>query len=122
MKFLMLTLSFCLVLAACHRKEFKTYTGTYQGNEGNLNWNLGETKEYIITSDKTLDVVKDGKYINVATEKIHINDIEPGKEYYSGTPERYFTLLFSDNKVYFFSAINQPESQVHYSFIGTKID
>ncbi len=122
MKNYVILISCIVLLAACNRKEFKSYVGTYQGNEGTKIWGPGIPTVIDIQPVKKLEVRKDGKYINVRSEKIHIKDLEPNQAYYIGEADNHFTLKFTNDSVYFYSVSGSSESGSSYDFRGAKID
>jgi len=95
---------FSVLLFSCHKKEFKTYLGDYDCSLFIFNLTPGEPKEYILSTGYEVTVVKDGKFVSVLGQKIHINELEPGLKYQTSTgiigDSIYFNLTFRNDSIY----------------------
>lgn len=115
-----------VLLAACHRKEYKVYLGDYQCSLFTFYQTPGEPNEYILSTGYEVTVVKDGKYISVLGQKIHIDEIEPNVPYKSSSgiisDSIYFTLSFRNDSIYHETIRKEGDLITTTTYFGKKID
>ncbi len=117
--------SICFFLLSCHKKEFKTYIGTYDCSSYVFEESPGEPNVYTITTDHEVTVIKDGKTISVLGQKVPITSIEPEVNYMlsSGVigDSIYFNLLFRNDSIYHEIVRKIGEKRTTTAYFGAKI-
>lgn len=116
----------CFLLLSCHKREFKTYLGTYNCNELVFEQVPGEPNVYTITNDLEVTVIKDGKAISVLGQKVNIEDIEPDVKYTTSSgiigDSIYFSLLFRNDSIYHETIRKIGANTTTTTFYGAKTD
>ena len=117
---------FLVLIISCHRKEYKTYTGRYDCSLFTFYQIPGEPNEYVLSTGYEVTVIKDGKFVSVLGEKIHINDIEPDVPYQSASgiigDSIYFSLTFRNDSLYHETIRKEGENTTTTTYFGKKIN
>lgn len=112
-----------LLLLACNKKEFNSYTGTYNCIKSVHTWEEGEPHEYENTVDHTVNVVKQKKKrIQVFDLLVHIDSIAPNQLYKKGTADKYQSVIFSENEIRYLEHTKVGNGGYEISYIGNKIE
>ena len=115
-----------VLFSACHRKEYKVYLGDYDCSLFTFYQTPGEPNEYILSTGYEVTVVKDGKYIAVLGQKIHIDDIEPAIPYQSAYgilgDSIYFTISFRNDSIYHETIRKEGDLITTTTYFGRKIN
>jgi len=118
--------SICFLLLSCHKREFKTYLGTYDCNALVFEQAPGEPNVYTITNDHEVTVIKDGKAVSVLGQKVNIEDIEPDVKYTVSSgiigDSIYFSLLFRNDSIYHETVRKIGVNTTTTTYYGAKIE
>ena len=90
---------FVSVFQSCDKQHAKDLSGIYNCQVHYLYWDMMPTNKDS-TYNEQLEVLQDGKYINVLNYKIHIDSLWNGKEYYTGYIHDYFKVKFTNDSLY----------------------
>lgn len=126
MKRISITFLLLLLLISCHKKEFKSYLGTYDCKQFTIVKEPGKPIIYTVDEGQTIEVRKDKKEVVLLNNRVHIDSISPGMQYFNKVgvvgDSLFINIFFENDSMFFQSTRKLGEIETTEGYFGMKIE